>query len=98
MKGASNGTRLSLRGHMSHPLAVTMAEAKISEDAPIENIPDIMNPATFVAPDSQLVPSITIEFCDRVCFSSFRSLADLPNLLLSSVAGEHSTPQSHLGP
>ena len=40
-----------------------------------EDIDDIMNPVTFVAPDSQLAPSITIEFCDRVRLLPFRSLA-----------------------
>ena len=52
-----------------------MAEAKTSEDAPVENIPDIMNPATFVAPESLLAPSIIIEFCDRVCFLSLAATA-----------------------
>jgi len=30
-------------------------------------VQDIMNPATFVPPESQPTPRVTIEFCDRVC-------------------------------
>lgn len=49
-----------------------MSEAQITNagtDATPEPLPDIMNPATFVAPDSQLTPSVIIEFCDRVRYS-----------------------------
>jgi len=34
-------------------------------DESIVQVQDIMNPATFVPPESQPTPSITIEFCDR---------------------------------
>lgn len=33
---------------------------------PATQLQDIINPATFVPPDSQPTPRITIEFCDRV--------------------------------
>src|ERR1700691_2162418 len=33
---------------------------------PVAQVQDIMNPATFVPPDSQPTPRVTIEFCDRV--------------------------------
>lgn len=87
-KDASNDTRPG--GHEIHlfPLTTTMDEAQItnaSVDTATEAIPNIMNPATFVAPDSQLTPGIIIEFCDRVRIVCSRLLVGLSLIAFTTI-------------
>ena len=49
---------------MSH-LYTTMSDT-INQNESVAQLQDIMNPATFVPPTSQLTPRVVIEFCDMV--------------------------------
>jgi hypothetical protein len=60
----------------------------LSHDEPATQTADLMNPATFVAPENQPTPSVTIEFCDRVRLYTAMKNIHPYHFRLHSAAGE----------
>lgn len=101
-------TRCTNRSH-AHYLCCTVVQAALfslhimsDADVPMQtaNQTDNMNPETFVAPDRQATPTVTIEFCDQVCREP---TIDVDSLILTrsltiSVVGEHALNSSHTRP